>query len=222
MRTHREIALIFSFAATLGLYGPSQAQSPTGSDASVRGDRANTLVLHPGDVLRVSVWPDEALSGEFAVEESGLVHVPALGAIQVAGVPLDRLRAELRQRYGEGMRNPVVTVTPLFHVGVLGAVRQPGIYTVTPTHTFFDVIGMAGGFGGEANQQDVRVVREGEVVRVDALRALEEGQGLDALQLRSGDQIVIPQRSGGIDLRTVLSILQTAATAALVIDRLGN
>jgi protein involved in polysaccharide export with SLBB domain len=103
-------------------------------------------------------------------------------------------------------------------VGVIGAVRSPGIYRVTPSQGLFDIIGGAGGFNANADQERVQIVREGEVVEVDALQALEEGRGLTATQIRPGDQIVVPLRSD-ITFRDVLSVVQTAVTIGLLVER---
>lgn len=178
------------------------------------------IVLRPGDVIRVSVWPSSELGGDFTVEPSGLVYLPFLGGTQVAGLSVDKLRTQLYEGFSEATQNPVVNVFVLFQVGVLGEVRRPGIYQVNPTNTLIDVIGMAGGFDTTADQKKVRIVRESGVVEVDTYRTLEDGRGLDALSLRSGDQIVVPARGGGFNWRTLLSVFQTAATVGLMVDRI--
>ena len=72
---------------------------------------SNDYVVRPGDVLSIMVWPDETLSGDFPVEESGTVYVPVLGAVEVGGLPLRELRRIFREGYGMAMRSPVVTIT---------------------------------------------------------------------------------------------------------------
>lgn len=190
-----------------GWSAPAAAQS---NSASTAPNIAAGFVLRPGDVLRIRVWPDSGLSGEYPIEESGLAYLPVLGAIQVAGVPLDELRADLRRRYGMAMRVPVVTITPLFHVSVLGAVHQPGLYQLTPTHTLYDVIGMAGGFARDARDDRLRVVRDGRVLEVNVKRALSTGESLAAIELRSGDQIVVPERRSVLSVQNVSLTLQIA------------
>lgn len=204
------LALFGGAGMTAGQEIPAPQGQPAGSDE---------LSLRPGDVLRISVWPDETLSGEFVVEETGFVYLPFLGQVRAAGVSLADLRQRLRDGYREMMREPVVTITPLFRVSVLGAVARPGNYMMTPTQSLIEVIGMAGGFGRNANESEIRIVRPGEVIEMDAQRALEEGADLDALALRSGDRIVVPT-SGGFSIRSFFEIVRTAAVTALLIDRL--
>lgn len=180
---------------------------------------SNSLMLRPGDVLQISVWPNTELGGEFSIDEHGYVHLPVLEAVRVAGIPIETVRQELRRGYAQAMRNPVVNVTPLFSVIVTGAVQRPGVYSVTPTHSLFELIGMAGGFHQTADAEKVRVLRNGQVIRFDAVRALEYGEGMDEIQLRSGDQIVVPQ-SRQFNWRAVLTLLQTASILFVTYERL--
>jgi len=204
---------ILAILAFLAISPPALAQ-----DAGV-GGQASDLVLRPGDILRITVWPEQGLGGEFVVEESGFVYLPYLQAVRAAGVSLDELRAELRAGYAETIRNPVVSITPVFRVTVMGEVQRPGVYTVTPTSTLFDVIGLAGGFRIEADQERLRVVRPGQVVEYDALRALEIGENLDAISLRSGDQIVVPRVDPPFNWRGLLTIIQTVSILAVTWER---
>lgn len=207
------VALCMATAPTVAM-----AQDPAPAETRVETD------LRPGDILEISVWPDETLGGSFTVEESGFVYLPYLGRVRASGVSLEQLRRQLRQGYGEVMRNPVVTITPVYGVGILGQVRSPGIYRVTPANTLFEVIAMAGGFTGAADQEELRIVRAGSTFQVDALRALEEGsRELLQLRLQSGDQVIVPTRSGGISFRDVVTFIQTGATIAFLVDRaFGN
>jgi polysaccharide export outer membrane protein len=168
------------------------------------------------------VWPNNDLSGDFTVEESGLVYLPFLGEVQAAGVTLDDLRGRLREGYSQMIQNPVVTVSVVFNVGVLGAVSRPGVYQATTTTTLIDAIGMAGGFAPAADQERVRIVRDGRSIDVDAFRMLSTGQDVSALRLRSGDQVVVEGSRGGVDWRSILSIVQTVVTIAVLVDRVRN
>lgn len=177
--------------------------------------------LQPGDMLRIGVWPDAELGGEFVVEETGAVHLPMLGRVDVAGVSLNDLREQLREGYGELMRNPVITVTPVFQVGVLGAVRAPGVYQVTPANSIIDVIGMAGGFAGGAERERVRLIRGGRAIEFDADRILEGGMRRQDLGLQSGDQIIVPEREEStITFSNVVAFMQTGATLGFLISRI--
>ncbi len=201
-------------AALLMLPGLIEAQAPTGQPSL-----STEVILRPGDALLITVWPNTDLGGQFPIEETGMVYLPYLGSVRAAGVPIQDLRDRLREGYATAVQNPVVTVTPLFQVSILGEVRVPGNYTASPTNNFFDVLGMAGGFTAASDLEKVRLVRAGQVVELDALRAIETGSGLEGLTLNSGDQLIVPAR-GGINWRTVLTVFQSLLTLGLLAERL--
>lgn len=158
-------------------------------------DRTNVndiLSLKAGDILRIRVWPDSTLGGDFVVEETGLAYLPIMGQVRVAGRSLKDLRSELRTRYGEAFRNPVVTVTALYHVSVTGGVVRPGIVQVMPADGLYDAIDLAGGFRDDAKPQAVQIMRDGKVIAVDA--RVENGATAEAMVLKSGDRIVVPRK----------------------------
>ena len=167
------------------------------------------------------MWPQAELSGEFEVEDTGVVHLPFLGSVQVEGTSVARLRNDLRAGYEEIMKEPVVTITPLFNVGVLGGVRRPGIYRIDPTQGILDVILEAGGFVERAKEDKVRLVRDGQALQLDVERALEGAADLNQLQLRSGDKIVIPVGSS-FTFRDFTAIFSFATTTALLIINLAD
>lgn len=213
----RSRALAATFVlGIMGWAGAASAQA-TGSGASGSAD----VLMRPGDVLRITVWPNSELGGEFVVEDSGLVYLPLLEAVRAGGVPIADLREDLRRRYGQAMQNPVVTVTPVYPVTITGEVQRPGIHMITSTSGVFEVIGMAGGFRERADSENLRVVRPGEVIEFDALRALETGQGMDAIQLRSGDHIVVPiRRASWLSFGNALTALQTVSLIVWSVQRM--
>jgi protein involved in polysaccharide export with SLBB domain len=215
MNGRNSALLSIVLAAVLGSAGVIEAHA---QDASSSANPGSSLVLRPGDALRITVWPNSELGGEFVIDDAGYVHLPVLADVRVAGIPVDRVREDLRRRYAEGMRNPVVNVTPVFDVIVVGAVQRPGVYSITPTHSLFDVLGMAGGFQGTAAGDRLRIVRPGEVVRFDAVRALERGEDMDAIRLRSGDHIVVPQ-ARHFNWRNILTVVQTASLLFVTYER---
>src|SRR5690606_4114189 len=137
-------------AMLLTIAAPASTQT-NGNGVAI--PRREAVVLRPGDVLRIDVWPNQELGGNFVVEESGLVYLPFLGSITAAGTTIDDLRVRLRNGYAEAIQNPVVTVSVIFQVGVLGEVVRPGVFEANPTTTFMDAIGMAGGFSPLADQE---------------------------------------------------------------------
>ena len=147
--------------------------------------------LQPGDAVRVRVWREGDLSGEFQVDQRGVVTLPLLGEREVTGMHPDSLRDRLVTEYREYLQNPSVDVTLLRRISVLGEVRSPGLYPVDGTMTLADAIAMAGGVGPQGNKDDIRLIRDGAEIRTDLDEQILVGSG----DLRSGDQVVVGQKS---------------------------
>ena len=80
-------ALLLWLGIASGAVGQTAAGSMgTNAAPDVRLSRAEEVIVQPGDVLRIHIWPDNALGGEFPVEETGLVHLPILGEVQAGQV----------------------------------------------------------------------------------------------------------------------------------------
>jgi polysaccharide export outer membrane protein len=189
----------------------AQAQQPAGNLPA-------PITLRPGDVIRIRVWPDTTLGGTFSVEENGTASLPLAGEVALAGKSIDDIRAMLRELYREALKAPVVNVTPMFRVSILGAVERPGLYLIDPTQTLFDLVSLAGGFRRDAKEEEIRILRETGVVQLNASRALEAGGSDLNLALRPGDRIIVPE-SRSFNLQSALFIVQTLAVIATLLTR---
>ena len=149
--------------------------------------QSGKLTLQPGDVVKVAIWREEGLSGEFPINEDGLVTLPLLGEKEVTGIPIADLRRVLVEEYRVHLRNPSIEITPLRRVHILGQVNEPGLYKVDPTISLAGAVAMAGGTNYNGNLDNIRIVRDGAVIR----QRVSPGATLDVVDVRSGDQIFI-------------------------------
>lgn len=167
--------------------------------------------LRPGDAVRLSVWREPDLSGEFFIDDRGVVTLPLLGDRRVAGREAAELREDLLRDFREYLQNPSIEVTILRRITVLGAVGQPGVYTIDTTMSLREALGMAGGVAPTGDASQIRLIRDGRVVQ----RALDERSRIGAVDIRSGDQIVVGER-GWLD-RNSGALLGSLIAAAAVI-----
>ena len=168
---------------------PASAQSPAVTQ-SASGQGFASQSLRPGDVLRLRIWREPDLSGEFTIDESGVVTLPKLGAVRAVDEPVAALRTRIISSFAQYVTQPV-EVTPVLRVRVLGAVRTPGIYKVEPTMTLSDAIALAGGTAPTGDENRAKLIRDGRTLDVTLTR--------DAIladsPLRPGDQVFVPERS---------------------------
>lgn len=175
---------LLSFVFLLGSVIPQVAATQATSTPEA-------VTLQPGDVVKVVIWREEDLSGEFPVDESGVVTLPLLGEKRVTGIPMRQLREVLLEEYRVHLRNPSINITPLRRINVLGEVNRPGPYEVDPTTNLIGVIALAEGPTSAGDLKRIRVIRDGRVIE-DRIAAEAT---LSSLGLRSGDQIMVGPRS---------------------------
>jgi protein involved in polysaccharide export with SLBB domain len=147
--------------------------------------------LQPGDLVRLKIWREPDLSGDFRVDEVGVATFPKVGSVPVRQLSPDSLKSLLVSSYARFLQNPSVDVVFLRRVNVLGAVKNPGLYDVDPTMTVADVIAMAGGVTPDGQSKKVELHRpeQSETVKLSLQSRLTD------FPLRSGDQLRVPQRS---------------------------
>jgi protein involved in polysaccharide export with SLBB domain len=147
--------------------------------------------LQPGDMIRIKIWREPDLSGEFQVDERGMVALPKIGALSVTRLSGDSLKTLLVRSYGQFLREPSIDVALFRRVNVLGAVRSPGLYQVSQTETIGDVLAKAGGANSDGKPDRVELLRRGDQRPI----GLQRDALLFRSSVRSGDQLFVPQRS---------------------------
>jgi protein involved in polysaccharide export with SLBB domain len=168
--------------------------------------------LRAGDVIRVRIWREPDLSGEFQVDEQGEAVFPKIGAVSVLGLQPDSLKARLIALYSSYLRNPAIEVIPLRRITILGGVRNPGLYPVDLTMTLADAFALAGGVSPEAKPDQVELVRGGQRTR---FKITSETRIADT-PVRSGDQLYVPTRGWVARNPWVVTAGLTAVVTVLV------
>jgi polysaccharide export outer membrane protein len=205
VQTVRGGPLIAVLLLTLAIPASGAVQSMQ-SQANSVADSA--VLLRPGDLIRLRIWREPDLSGDFPVDPTGSVVFPKLGPMTVTKQSPDSLRAALIAAYRVYLNHPSIDVMFLRRVQVLGAVRNPGLYPVDPTMTLGDAIALAGGATPDGNQDKVSVIRGG----VKLSSNLSHGVRVADSPVRSGDEIFVPQRSW---ISRNPGIVATAITASV-------
>ena len=182
--------VMVAWAAALALTAcaglpPPQTAAPAHDAAAV------TVGLKPGDAVRVSIWQEPDLTGEFLVNRAGRVVFPLLGEREVAGISPEAVEAQLTAAYRTYLENPSVEVTVLRRIAILGEVRNPSLYMVDPTVSLTQALALAGGLTPTGDRNDIRLVRNGEML----VRSLDPSRAVGAMPIESGDEIHVGQRS---------------------------
>jgi len=154
------------------------------------GSDASSYVLGPSDRVRLKVYGENDISGEYEIDANGLVSVPLAGRLKASGLTTRQLEKAIVSALSEGLlRDPRVNVEVAIYrpFYILGEVKRAGEYPFKSGLTVLDAVASAGGFTYRANEGKAFIRRKGSGV--------EESFALDApVQVFPGDNVRIPER----------------------------
>ena len=119
--------------------------------------------LDSGDQLRITVFGQPDLSGDFSVDGSGNIAIPLLPPVSAQGLTTNELQASIADALARTLlRNPNVSVQvtqfrPFF---ILGEVMKAGQYPFINGMTVQSAVAIAGGFSYRASESSVHVTRK--------------------------------------------------------------
>lgn len=142
---------------------------PAGDSAAAASIATSTYKLGSGDRIRLAVFRDETLSGEFTLDGAGNFAMPLLGEVQAGGLTARELEAKIRDKLvaEDLLRDPQVSIEVLNYrpFYILGEVRAPGSYAYVNGMTVLNAVALAGGFSYRAKQDDFLLQRGGSNVQ---------------------------------------------------------
>jgi len=170
----------------------------------------------PGDVIRLNIWREPDLTGEFLVQEDGLAVLPRLGPVRVTADTPSQLKDRLVAEYGKTLNNPSIEVVVLRRILITGEVSGEGVYPVDPTMSLVEVLAMAGGPTTSAKKDRVDLIRDGRKIEIDL------GDPLDVrnVSLQSGDQLNVPRANAWIrNWQLVVGLVSSTISLAILLTR---
>lgn len=153
-------------------------------------EQQGPYTLDTGDVVRIIVYGDDALSDDYAVDDAGNIAFPLIGPTSVRGLTTKAASARIASKLAAGyIRSPdvsmeIATYRPFFIQGEVGTSGQyPYVYGMTARAA----ISTAGGFTETADRTKVVVYRphNGQMIKGTV--------GLD-FPIQPGDTIVVLDR----------------------------
>jgi polysaccharide export outer membrane protein len=163
------IVIAFTFS------GPTLAQTMASAESgapkvALRSDDrvpgAPEYKLGPGDKVKVTVYGEPTLSGEFLVSTAGKISFPMVGEIDANGLTTREITTKLAAKLADGyILNPqvsseVMTYRPFY---ILGEVNKPGEYPYTSDLTVIKAVATAQGFTYRANSRKFFIRHAGDV-----------------------------------------------------------
>lgn len=165
---------------------PAPAQNTAGQSAFT----AQQYLLGPGDQLRVIVFGQQDLSGDFEIDGTGLLSLPLIGKIRVGGNTLAEAEStiikELKPDY---LKDPHVSLQVLNYrpFYIIGEVQAPGSYPYVNGMTILEAVAIAGGFTYRAKESRMKIIRATDSTR-------QKNTVSPGTVVFPGDVIEIPER----------------------------
>lgn len=184
----RRLFVLFAALLVLAACAGQSDEPPTVSaqDPAASGDEYR---LGPEDKVKVSVFAEPDLSGEFVVDSSGVLAAPFVGQIAVKGMTLREFESAYAAKLRESqiLRDPrvsaeVISFRPIY---VLGEVKKPGQYAYVSGMTVQKAVALAEGYTYRASESSVEITRAGKKFKVDVS---------PQTKVLPGDEIRIPER----------------------------
>ena len=156
----------------------------------------------PLDVLDIEVFGVPDLTKSVRVSEDGEVSVPLIGRVPARGLTVSELEHDLAARFSNGyLENPQVTVFVKEYmsqrVTVEGAVRKPGIYSLTGRTSLLQIIALTNGLDELANPKGIviyRTIGDKRYAAAFDIREIRAGRLVDPEIV--GSDIVVVDYSG--------------------------
>jgi protein involved in polysaccharide export with SLBB domain len=136
--------------------GPAAAPVPS----AVAGYRLGT-----GDKIRIIVFGENNLGGEYVVDGSGFIRLPLVGQLKAVGLTVGEFEQQMVTMLKDGyLIDPRVSVevTNYRPFYIMGEVNKPGEYPYVTDMSVLNAVALAGGYTYRANQSSVYIRRNGE------------------------------------------------------------
>jgi protein involved in polysaccharide export with SLBB domain len=115
--------------------------------------------LGSGDRLRVTVYNEKSLSGDYEVSDQGVLAMPLIGSVNVGNLTTRDAEALLTDKLAKYLVTPhvgieVLNYRPFF---ILGEVQKPGSYPYVSGLTVLNAVSLGGGFTPRADEHDITI-----------------------------------------------------------------
>lgn len=135
-------------------------------------------IFSTGENIHITVLNEDYLTNNYKINDAGVIQMPLLGKVHIAGLRASKIEMFLTQYLQDGyILNPIVSVKlPLkeskiiesnfeepkqiktFYI--LGEVKKPGHYNIPEDNlNLLNAVALAGGFTYRANKQEIEIMR---------------------------------------------------------------
>lgn len=153
-------------------------------------------VLGPGDQLVIDIYGDSQKTMAHTISPEGTVTLSGVGPVNVTGLTVAAAQQKIRSRLGKHYSGSSLRLTlgstRSIMVNIMGEVRTPGTYHLSPFATAFHALYTAGGIGELGTLRNIKVFRGGRLVTViDIYEYILNGRLAGNIRLQDEDVIQV-------------------------------
>jgi len=164
-RLQRDATTLATLAALLIVSACTTGSMPSTTVAQANASMTEGYSIGGGDSLKINVFDEPTLTGEYEIGLDGVLSFPLIGMIDVSGMTPEVLSEAISAKLSEGgyVLSPRVAVEVSSHKPffILGEVNAPGEYPYAGSLTLEQAVAKAGGFTARANKRAVILLRNG-------------------------------------------------------------
>ena len=189
-------------SAWAGQAKPETPQAPAATSKPAEVPAAlSGYTIGPDDVLTVTIYNDQKLSGDVSVRPDGLITIQVLGDIKAAGSTPAELaaviaKAALKIYQDEPTVTVVVKQINSRRVYVMGEIAKTGPFPLSGPMTVAQLISVAGGLADWADEEKLLIIRleGGKQITIPVnYKDIKKGKNLaqNNIELRPGDTLIV-------------------------------
>lgn len=171
------------------------------SDLPVPGD----YVISLGDKLKIILTGAKDAMYTLQVGMDGSILFPELGALNVFGDSIKEIRKKIEQLVGLSYVGVDVSVSleslAAKKINIIGAVKNPGTYIVSPFSTITSALTYSGGFEDFASLRNIILLRDGEKLNFDFYEFLIRGSRESDINIQQSDTILVQATNNLVEIK---------------------
>ena len=157
--------------------------------------------LGPGDEVIIDIWGVSEDNIRQQISPDGRIMISQLGPVYLNGLTVDEANKQLKnifaKKYAGVGSDTAINLTlgqiRSIQIDVLGEVKRPGTFRISPFSNAFHALYNAGGVNDIGSVRNIEIVRNGKKISsVDVYDFLFKGRDAGNVRLQEGDVIIVP------------------------------
>jgi len=190
LRTHRVLPVVLLLC---GLLSAFSVYAEDANNVTSKNDSASSNQVYKfgsGDIIKVTVFNHEDLSGEYVINGAGFIALPLIGDVLAKDLTVKQVEEAIANKLKpDYLLNPRISVQVLNYrpFYILGEVKDPKSYPYVDGMTYRNAVTIAGGFTYRAKEDHVLVIRANDAKKNEIKLPIDD-------KVQPGDQIHIEER----------------------------